>query len=252
MVKVTGYQKRFYRDSNRHRGLEYFTVTVKETDLLIAAQRPLIVEAREAVLKYRNQLENYIEKYPVFKESLIPLPYEQFAPAIVKDMMQAAEKAGVGPMASVAGAIAECVGRDLLHLSKEIIIENGGDLFLSILHDTLVEIYAGNSFLSGRLALKIKAKDTPLGVCTSSGTVGHSKSFGTSDAVTIVSNSAALADAAATAVGNVVHTKQDIGKGLEQAQAIDGVRGVLIIKDHKLGVWGDIELKKISGQTKPV
>ena len=134
-------------------------------------------------------------------------------------------------------------------LSKEIVVENGGDLFLSVLHDMLIEIYAGDSPLSGRLALKIKATNTPLGICTSSGTVGHSLSFGTSDAVTVISRSSALADAAATSIGNLVYTKKDIGKGLEQAQAIDGVIGTIIIKDNMLGVWGDIELTQIKGHT---
>jgi hypothetical protein len=247
MVKTKNYQKRFYRDLSRHKGLVYFTVIFKETDLLIAATRTLVKEASEAVLKYRNQLEEYIQKSPVFKDSLVPLPCDPFAPQVVREMLRAAEKAGVGPMASVAGAIAECVGRDLLEYTTEVIVENGGDLFLNVLHDVVVGIFAGDSPLSGKLALKVRSKDTPLGVSTSSGTVGYSLSFGSSDAVTIFSESAALADAAATSVGNLIQGKEDIGKGLKHAQEIEGVRGALIIKGNKLGIWGDVELMKGDG-----
>jgi hypothetical protein len=247
MVKTSSHQKRFYRDLSQHRDLVYFTITFKETDLLIGATRPLVEEAGEAVLKYRNQIEEYIKQLPVFKDSLVPLPFDPFAPRVVKEMLKAAEKAGVGPMASVAGAIAECVGRDLLEHTNEIIVENGGDLFLNALHDIVVEIFAGDSPLSGKLALKIKAEDTPLGICTSSGTVGHSLSFGSSDAVTILSRSAALADAVATSVGNLIQMREDIGKGLQHAQAIEGIIGAIIIKEDKLGVWGDVELARING-----
>jgi hypothetical protein len=247
MVKTSSYQKRFYRDLSQHKGLVYFSVTFKETDLLIAAQKSLVKEAEEAVLRYRKQLEEYIEKLPVFKDSLKPLPFDPFSPKIIKDMLRASEKAGVGPMASVAGAIAECVGRDLLEHTNEIIVENGGDLFLNISHDIVVEIFAGDSPLSSKLALKIKPNDSPLGVCTSSGTVGHSLSFGCADSVTVLSSSTALADAAATSIGNLIQGKEDIGKGLQRAQAIDGVRGVIIIKEGKMGIWGKVELISING-----
>lgn len=249
MAKTSAYQKRFYRELSQHKGLVYFTVTIKETDLLIASEKSLVKEAKEAVLKYRNQLEKYIEETPTFKNSLVPLPFNQFAPKVVKEMLRAAEKAGVGPMASVAGAIAECVGRDLFKYTSEVIVENGGDIFLNILEDRVVGIFAGDSSLSGKIALKIRPEDTPLGICTSSGTVGHSLSFGRSDAVTILSGSAALADAAATSIGNLIRRKEDIGKGLKHAQEIEGVRGALIIKEDKLGVWGDIELVKVNGNT---
>jgi hypothetical protein len=218
----------------------------KETDLLIAAERHLEKEAEEAVLKYRNQIEEYIETTPLFKDSLIPLSSDPFAPKIVKEMLTAAEKAGVGPMASVAGAIAEYVGRDLLAYSGEIIVENGGDLFLKVLRDIVVEIFSGDSPLSGKLALRIKSENTPLGICTSSGTIGHSLSFGSADAVTIVSASASLADAVATSTGNMIKKKEDISRGLQYAQSIEGVRGAVIMKEHSLGVWGDVEIEAVN------
>lgn len=167
---------------------------------------------------------------------------EEDAPAIVRDMTQAAWKAGVGPMAAVAGAIAEAVGKDLLAYAPEIIVENGGDIFMKISRTRLIGIYAGESPLTAKIALEIRSEDTPLGICTSSGTVGHSLSLGTADAVIVLSHSAAVADAAATAIGNRIKTAEDVTAAIEQAQTIDGLAGVVIIKEDKLGVWGGVRL----------
>ena len=141
-------------------------------------------------------------------------------------------------MASVAGAIAEHVGKDLLKTSANVMVENGGDIYLNVKDNVSIGIFAGDSPLTGKIALSIAAKETPLGICTSSGTVGHSLSFGIADAVCIKSNSAALADAAATSVGNLIKKKSDIKKGLERAMAIQGVLGVLIITGNTLAIQG--------------
>jgi ApbE superfamily uncharacterized protein (UPF0280 family) len=145
-------------------------------------------------------------------------------------------------MASVAGALAEQVGNDLLEHTRNVIVENGGDIFLKVSEDLTIGIYAGSSSLSNKLAIKIPATMTPLGVCTSSGTVGHSLSFGTADAVTILAPSTPLADATATAVGNRVKQPQDIAKALDYAQTIEGILGALIILDDQFGAWGAIEI----------
>jgi hypothetical protein len=167
---------------------------------------------------------------------------DPLAPAIVKDMISASRVAGVGPMASVAGAIAEHVGRRILTKSINVVVENGGDIYLNVNDDMSIGIFAGQSPLSGRIALKIQAAETPLGICTSSGTVGHSLSFGIADAVCIKSRSATLADAAATAVGNLIKSKSDVKKGLDRAMSIQGVLGVLIVTGDTLAVQGDMEL----------
>ena len=164
------------------------------------------------------------------------------APAIIKDMLAASRAAGVGPMASVAGAIAEHVGRKLLSTSLNVVVENGGDIYLDVKDDMKIGIFAGESPLSGRIALKITAGESPLGICTSSGTVGHSLSFGIADAICIKSKSAALADAAATAAGNLIQTKADVRKGLAKAMSIEGVLGVLIVTGDTLAVQGAMEL----------
>jgi len=142
------------------------------------------------------------------------------------------------------GAIAEFVGRELLEFSPEIIVENGGDIFVKSLRQRTIGIYAGGSPLTGRLGLQIEPEDTPLGICTSSGTVGHSLSFGRADAAIVLADSATLADAAATAIGNRVSEPADIEKAIEFARGIGQLRGVVIIKGENLGVWGEVKLVK--------
>ena len=145
-------------------------------------------------------------------------------------------------MASVAGAVAEFVGNDLLPFSAEIIVENGGDIYLKSLNKRVVGIYAGKSPLSGRIGIEISGEATPLGICTSSGTVGHSLSYGQADAVVVLAKSSTLADAAATAIGNLIIKANDIQSGIEFAKGIDGLSGAIIIKDDNLGLWGEVKL----------
>jgi ApbE superfamily uncharacterized protein (UPF0280 family) len=187
-------------------------------------------------------LERYIERHPSFLTSLEPIAVAEDAPQIVTEMAEAARKAGVGPMAAVAGAIAEFVGNELLAFSPEIIIENGGDIYLKSAKTRIIGIYAGKSPLTGRIALEIKGQDTPMGIGTSSGTLGHSLSFGRADAAIVLSRSATLADAAATAVGNLIVQPGDIPSGMERAQSIEGVTGVIIIKGDKMGLWGEVKI----------
>jgi len=236
------YEKRTYRNLVKTNDLVKFEVIVKETDLLLRAERDLSNETRESVLKYRHQLETYIETNPEFQRSLIPLKNDPYAPEIVREMIRTTQLAQVGPMAAVAGAMAEFVLKDLLPISKEVIVENGGDIYLATSKERTIGIFAGNSPHSLKVGVVISPKDSPLGVCTSSGTVGPSLSFGKADAVCILSKSGALADAAATSVGNIVKEKKDIELGLERGKEIEGVSGVLIIVGEKMGVWGNVKL----------
>jgi hypothetical protein len=236
------YEKRTYRNLVSTDDLVKFEVMVKETDLLIRAERDFSKEARESVLKYRHQLETYIATNPEFQRSLVPLTDDPYAPEIVQQMIRASRLAGVGPMAAVAGAVAECVSKDLLKISKEVIVENGGDIYLATSKERTIGIYAGDSPLSLKIGIVISPEETPLGVCTSSGTVGPSLSFGKADAVCILARSSALADAVATAVGNIVKEEKDIESGLERGREIEGVLGTFIIFEEKMGVWGNVRL----------
>ena len=241
-MKQDAYQPRVYRHRIEDRDLVSFTVTVKETDLFIRAASNLQRKALRLVEKYRHQLERYIENNPEFLTSLEPLPVSPGMPRIALDMIQAGNKVGVGPMAAVAGAVAEYVGRELLEFSPEIIVENGGDIFLKIACKRTVGIYAGDSPLTGKIGLEIIPQDTPMGICTSSGTVGHSFSRGKADAVIILAVSAVLADAAATAICNRVTGSDDVQSAIDFGSKIGGLKGIVIIIGKSVGAWGDIKL----------
>ncbi|MFC1571127.1 UPF0280 family protein [Candidatus Margulisiibacteriota bacterium] len=236
------YQKRTYRNLVKADNLTRFEVIENETDLLILARDNLYGAARDAVSQYRSQIEQYIATDPHFEKSFSPVKIQKDAPLIIKEMAAAAKQAKVGPMAAVAGALAEFVGKDLLKFSDEIIIENGGDLFLKINQPRKVGVHAGKSPLSGKIALEIEPGKSPLSICTSSGTVGHSFSFGKADAVIVIAKSACLADAAATAIGNEVKEITDIDHALKLAKKIRGLDGVLIIKDDQMGALGKVKL----------
>ncbi|MBA7673481.1 hypothetical protein ES703_81679 [subsurface metagenome] len=236
------YEPRTYRHWIKAKDLVSFNVVVKETDLYICAATNLRRKAYKLVLKYRETLERYIERHPAFLTSLEPIPVDDNAPHIVREMSEATAKVGIGPMASVAGAIAEFVGNELLAFSPEIIVENGGDIYLKSLDKRIIGIYAGESPLTGKIGLEIEGEDTPLGICTSSGTVGHSLSYGKADAVVVVSPSATLADAVATAIGNLIKQPSDIPTGIEFAQGIEGLKGVIIIQGDDMGLWGKVKI----------
>lgn len=242
-MRIDKYQKRFYRDWIQTKDLYLMHVAVKETDLQILTDRPIdkdFVESR--VNAYRRGIEDYISKDRRFLTSLKPIEVELTAPKVVKEMARQTKKVNVGPMAAVAGALAQYLGNAILKKGfGEVIIENGGDIFLKIEKSRNIGIYAGASKLSGRLSLKIEPKDTPLGIATSSGTVGHSLNFGNADAVVILSKDAILADAVATAASNLIKTRQDFKKAINFVKKISGILGLVIIMKDNLASWGKIE-----------
>ena len=236
------YQERTYRNRVLNNNLVPFHVCIRETDLFILSDSDLSGAAIKSIHKHRGYIENYVKIHPEFLTSLVPINEDNLAPNIVRDMLNASLATGVGPMASVAGAIAEYVGNDLLKSSRNVIVENGGDIFLKIERDIRVGIFAGDSPLTYKINLLIKSEKMPLGVCTSSGTVGHSLSFGNADAVCVTSKSSSMADAAATAIGNIVKSSKDIKTALDRGINIKGVSGIIIIVGDTFGAIGDIEL----------
>src|SRR3989338_6950065 len=236
------YQERAYRNYVKADNLIKCEIIEQETDLLILADKNLYDKALAFVLQYRSDIERYIGSDKNFAKSYSQLKIRRDAPPIVKAMGAAAKIAKVGPMATVAGALAEFVGKELLAFTDEIIVENGGDILLKIKQPRKVGIFAGGSAFSEKIALELDPRKEPFSVCTSSGTVGHSFSFGKADAVVVIAKSAALADAAATAIGNVVKEITDINHGLQLAKKIRGLDGVLIIKDDQLGALGRVKL----------
>lgn len=231
--------------------MDFFQVIVRETDLDIGVlkgkiKNRLIEKVYDKVIKTRLQLEKYLELDPIFAKSLSSYTPLSSAPKIAKLMAHESSKAGVGPMASVAGAFSELVGNLLSLYSQEVIVENGGDIYLRSSRDRTIGIYAANSPFSNRIAIKIKAYQTPLGICTSSGTVGHSLSFGKADAVVVLSPSVPLADAVATASANMVKNASNLQEAVEFAINVPGVKGALAIKGDKLSAVGDIEITPVS------
>lgn len=225
-------------------------VVVQETDLSIYTDVEVAGPAKEAVLIQRGYLERYIDSHPDFLHALSVWPNDPMAPTIVRKMIDASRRSQVGPMAAVAGAMAEQVGEVLLDLAGEVIVENGGDIFLSSCRDLTVAVYANQSPLNLKVGLVLAAARMPMAVCTSSGTVGHSFSAGRADAVCVVSASCALADAAATAIGNRVHTIDDIPIAIDWGKSIEGIDGGVVIVGDKMGAWGQIELVPIKHRAK--
>lgn len=245
-MKTQRYEKRFYRGWVQAKDLCFTHIIDRETDLQILTDRPVDRGfLQDRIREYRREIENYIIRDRRFLTSLKPLAVELNAAKIVKQMSEAADKANVGPMAAVAGAVAEFLGKSLLKKGyKEVVIENGGDVFLKTRKVRRVGIYAGKSRLFRGLGLKIKPKDTPIGICTSSGTVGHSLSFGEADAAIILARSAALADAVATATANRVSSKKDLQKAVDFARSIKGVSGIVIIIKSYIISYGRVEFIK--------
>ncbi len=241
--KSADYFERTYRKKIFNDHLKNFNITVRETDLFIRADSDLSEEALRSIHRHRAQIEAYILARPEFRDSLLPVPYDPFAPPIIREMMSASLKAGVGPMAAVAGAVAERVGLDLLPLSGNVLVENGGDLFVHANQDLHIGIFAGGSPWSERVSLRVGRAEMPLGICTSSGTVGHSLSFGRTAACCVKAKSVSLADAAATAIGNRIRSREELQAALGAGMKIEGVLGLVVIIEDQLGVIGEMELE---------
>lgn len=240
-----GETERYYRRLANPEGMVSYRVAVRETDLHISSPVDLKKEALNLTLECRRSLEAYMAAKPGFLTAMRPWPQDPFAPLIVRGMMEAASRAGVGPMAAVAGAIAEYVGRGLLKITGQVIVENGGDIFIKADRPCKVAILAGDSPLSGRIGILADPREMPLAICTSSGKVGHSLSTGKSDAVCVVAKSASLADAAATALANRVCHSRDLAELPSLAKRIGGLLGVAVIMADRLMAWGSVELVEI-------
>ncbi len=219
-----------------------FQVAVKETDLWVSADKKLEKETRDLVFRYRHQVETYISGHPEFMTSLHPYHDDPYASKIVREMITATCDIGVGPMAAVAGAVAQFVGEGLLEDTEQVIVENGGDIFMNAKRPVTVSVFAGRSPLSEKIGLVVAEEQMPLGVCSSSGTIGHSMSLGKADVVCLVSRSALRADAAATAICNRVRTRKDLESVAGWADGIKGIEGGLAVMGDALATWGNIEL----------
>lgn len=240
--KTSRYRERAYRNQVGTR-LTCETVRVQETDLAVYTDRPPVADmARQLVIEQRGYLETYIGQHPEFAVTLAPWQADPVAPPIVREMIQAALKAGVGPMAAVAGAMAQQIGERLLARGDEVVIENGGDIYIHTRRSATIGVFAGDSPLSMKLGLQFDSETMPRGVCTSSGRIGHSRSFGKADAVSVACASCAMADAAATAIANRVQSANQIESAIAWGRRIPDVEGIVVIVGDKIGVWGKMTM----------
>jgi len=238
------YRLRYYRDWVAKDDLATFEVKLRETDLSIRAHADLSDPALKLVRRLRADIEAYADAHPGFIEDLASRRDDPAAPDVVREMIRATALYGVGPMAAVAGAIAEAVGRELLKSSPEVIVENGGDVFLHMSRPVKLMLYSGEeSPFNKRILLKLNAPGRATGVCTSSAKVGPSLSFGETDAVLTIADSAALADAAATAIGNRVRQAGDVPE-VRDEQARGLLRGCVITIGKTLGAFGEVEFER--------
>jgi len=201
-------------------------------------------QVTETIVSDRHNLEAFIRSHPGFQASLEPLALESseaLFPEAVRRMQAASRLTGIGPMAAVAGTMAQRAAEASMNSgSEETLIENGGDIFLYCRMPLILGLYPGLRSPFKNLALRIDPGMTPLAVCTSSGRMGHSLSFGDCDLVTVFSKDGALADAAATLGGNLVRSGEDIEPALNRLIGIEGVIGAIIIRDDKFGSVGAV------------
>ncbi len=219
------------------RGRDYQGFAFKGANFRIAC--PLFALLTREIRRQRNLLEDYLRRQPEFRTALAPLPLLPGAPEVAVRMQAASALTGVGPMAAVAGAMAQLAAEAALgEGAAEAIVENGGDIYLSSPQPVLIALYPGPGELAGRLALEVQPGEMPLAVCSSSGRLGHSFSFGDCDLATVVARDAALADAAATLAGNLVRRESDLPAALERVAGLPGVSGLLLVKGRKVGMAG--------------
>lgn len=237
-------QERFY----------FFAVSLRESDLMIGVppgmfKKRMVAFSLEELTRIRKVLENYIEQNPGFASSLEALALPQTSSVIppeVLTMLECGLKTSTGPMSAVAGLVAEKVGLRLAAAFnlEELVVENGGDLFLKNNRVVNSVIHAGASPLSDKMAFSLPAGNW--GICTSSGTLGHSFSFGKADAVTVIAKSTPCADAWATALANEVKSAEDMEKILDRVSQINEILGCAIIVGEQIGIRGTIEVKLLS------
>lgn len=224
-----------------------FRVCIDTTDLYLRADRDLSAQTRQAAAAARHAVEEHIAVHPWFATALAPLAVPPGkVPELVREMYAAGWAAGVGPMAAVAGAVAEYVGRALRPLSREVLVENGGDIYLDMIDEVVVGLFAGASPFSGRLGLRLAPASTPVAVCTSSASVGPSRSAGIADAAVVIGTPAATADAVATALGNRVHRPADLEPATQWALGIPGVRGAVAVLGDRLAAVGEVEFTPVA------
>jgi ApbE superfamily uncharacterized protein (UPF0280 family) len=218
-----------------------FNLRVDETIATLVIEESHLPIAKEFVREARQEIIEYIDRHPGFRTSFTPISVSSKAGPIIQRMVSSSHKIGVGPMASVAGCIAQYVVEELVNIGvRHVIFDNGGDVAMFLERPSVVGVYSGSSD-NLRLGLRISTTDQLLGICTSSGSIGHSLSFGISDAATVVSGDVALADAAATALGNQILSEDP--EQIESAMRgmmVENIDGLMVIIGDLVGTCGKL------------
>ncbi len=237
--------QRIYRThyTNRH-GETSFQVVVEESDIHVIAEHNLASPMLETLRGLRADIKAWQLLNPDFRSSLMPLPIPNNAPQVIKHMYEGASKAGVGPFAAVAGTIAHLLAQSYIDQSPNIIVENGGDIYLYSKYSRVVALLTDPKG-GPSLGLKLTKEDFPLALCASSATIGHSLSLGCGELAVVRSKNGALADAVATALGNRLKNSSSIEPAIEFAQGISGIDGVFIQCDDNIGIWGNMTLTQV-------
>ncbi len=240
------YRERSYRSRFSNDERRWFCVKFLESDLWIGVDRGSYSASMEAdtyamLVELRRSMDAYLLMDPAYKAALTPYDAGLEAPDILKEMSRVSHKTGIGPMSAVAGAVAKRVAHFLG--TKEVIVENGGDIYAKAASDMDISVFAGQSPLSEKIGLHIPAADFPLGICTSSGTVGPSLSLGRADAVMIVCKDVLLADSYATAMANRIKTVDDLQPVIDSISEIPEILGAIAVKDDRMAITGRFELR---------
>lgn len=240
------YTERSYRSRFSDDGRRWFCVKFLESDLWIGVdsgsyRASMEDEVYAFLVDLRRQMDAYLLMDPAYKSALTPYDAGLEASGILKEMSRVSHKTGIGPMSAVAGAVAKHVAVFLE--TKEVIVENGGDIYAKATSDMDISVFAGQSPLSEKVGLHIPAAAFPCGICTSSGTVGPSLSLGRADAMMIVCQDVLLADSYATAMANRIQSVNDLQPVIESIQSIPEILGALAVKDDRLAVTGQYELR---------
>lgn len=223
---------------------------LKETIVTITSEKEYLPAAKDAIRSCRSDLEEFIRKDPFFAVTLDKYqpcqpahPDASDIPEIAWRMAAAANRLDIGPMSAVAGTIASMAVEAMIEAGATYaIVDNGGDIALINDETVIVGIYAGESGTNVSIGLEIEPRDSIIGICTSSGRIGHSISFGDADAVTVLSDDVSLADAAATAVGNAVNGAASIKDAFSIVGGVESITGGLIIAGGQIGIYGSVPI----------
>lgn len=218
----------------------------KESSILFKSDKRSAIDAAiSAIRVHRMELETYIIHRPEFRYTLNPIQVEDNLPRIVKLMAQSTYPFDVGPMAAVAGVLADLAVEAMLSVGARVaIVENGGEISAVSYEAFTIALHAGGGALSNKLGFQIDPSECPIGIATSSATVSHALSFGQADAATVFADTAGVADGAATAICNLVRgsdVEASVQGGLEYARKFSGlIRGAIVVRGKFIGSVGKI------------